>query len=243
MRRTLLLGSVAVVAAAAVLVPLPLVELAPGPTFDVPPVVSLDGHAQRAPTGRLLAVTVLLTRPRATDLVGAWLTHDREILRQQRVVPPGVSERQYLEAERRVFAESAQLGAAVGLRAAGLPVDASGGGARVVAVVRGSGADGRLRPGDVVTAANGQPIRLWAGMKTFSTVPKGLRTVDLATGEPSRPLAQRTDVCAVPAGGVVGESAAAFVVADAMLEKFGGDSLAETQRNLRAYLDAVGERS
>ena len=73
MRRTLLLGSVAVVAAAAVLVPLPLVELAPGPTFDVPPVVSLDGHAQRAPTGRLLAVTVLLTRPRATDLVGAWL--------------------------------------------------------------------------------------------------------------------------------------------------------------------------
>ena len=105
---------------------------------------------------------------------GPHRTHDREILRQQRVVPPGVSERQYLEAERRVFAESAQLGAAVGLRAAGLPVDASGGGARVVAVVRGSGADGRLRPGDVVTAANGQPIRLAADLvAATSSLPAG----------------------------------------------------------------------
>ena len=90
--------------------------------------------------------------------------------------------------------------------------------------------------------SNGQPIRLRAGMKPFSTVPKGLRTVDLATGEPSRPFAQRTDVCAVPAGGVVGESAAAFVVADAMLEKFGGDSLAEIRRSLEAFVAGLGVR-
>jgi PDZ domain-containing protein len=188
-RRAFLLGSVAVVAAATLLVPLPLVEVAPGPTFDVPPVVSLDGHSRRPATGRLLAVTVLLTRPRAADVVGAWLNHDREIVREQRVVPPGVSEREYLRAERRVFAESAQLGAAVGLRAAGLAVDASGGGARVVAVVRGSGAQGHLRPGDVVTAANGQPIRLSADLvAATSSLPAGasIELNVLRAGQPQK---------------------------------------------------------
>ena len=68
-------------------------------------------------------------------------------------------------------------------------------------------------------------------------VPRALATVDLATGEPAVAIKQRTDVCAVPAGGVVGESVVAFTLADAMLEKFGGDSLAETSRNLNAYLE------
>src|SRR5205823_7148254 len=87
--------------------------------------------------------------------------------------------------------------------------------------------------------SNGQPIRVRAAMKPFSTVPAGLRTVDLATGSPARPFAQRTDVCAVPAGGVVGESAVALVLADAALEKFGGDSLAETRRNLEGFVAAL----
>jgi PDZ domain-containing protein len=122
----------------------------------------------------LLAVTVLLSRPRATDLVGALLGHDREILREQNVVPAGVSEQQYLQSELRVFDESAQVGAAVGLRATGLAVDASGGGARIVAVVRNSPAQGRLRPGDVVTAANGQPIHLSADLvAATSSLPAG----------------------------------------------------------------------
>ncbi len=90
---------------------------------------------------------------------------------------------------------------------------------------------------------NGQPIRVRAAMKPFSTVPAGLRTVDLATGKPSRPFRQRTDVCAVPAGAVVGESAVALVVADAVLEKFGGDSLAETRRNLEGLRATVEGRS
>jgi chorismate synthase len=72
-------------------------------------------------------------------------------------------------------------------------------------------------------------------MKPFSTVPKSLATVDLDTGRPGVAIAQRTDVCAVPAGGVVGEAVSAFVLADAVLEKFGGDSLPETRRNLEAY--------
>jgi chorismate synthase len=83
--------------------------------------------------------------------------------------------------------------------------------------------------------STGQPIRVRAAMKPFSTVPKSLATVDLDTGRPGVAIAQRTDVCAVPAGGVVGEAVTAFVLAEAVLEKFGGDSLPETRRNLEAY--------
>jgi len=84
--------------------------------------------------------------------------------------------------------------------------------------------------------STGQVIRVRAAMKPFSTVPKPLPTVDLATGRAEMAIKQRTDVCAVPAGAVVGEAAVAFVVADALLEKFGGDSLPETRRNLEGYL-------
>ncbi len=84
--------------------------------------------------------------------------------------------------------------------------------------------------------STGQPIRVRAAMKPFSTVPQPLSTVDLATGRPDIAIKQRTDVCAVPAGGVVGEAAAAFVLAQAVLEKFGGDSLPETRRNLEGYV-------
>lgn len=88
--------------------------------------------------------------------------------------------------------------------------------------------------------STGQPIRLRAAMKPFSTVPKPLRTVDLRTREPAVAIKQRTDVCAVPAGGVVGEAVVAFVLADAVLEKFGGDSLPETRGNLDRYLEGLG---
>lgn len=87
--------------------------------------------------------------------------------------------------------------------------------------------------------STGQTVRVRAAMKPFSTVPKPLATVDLATGSPAVAINQRTDVCAVPAGGVVGEAAVAFVLAQAVLEKFGGDSLPETRRNLEAFLETV----
>jgi chorismate synthase len=76
-------------------------------------------------------------------------------------------------------------------------------------------------------------------MKPFSTVPKPLATVDLSTKEEALAIKQRTDACAVPAGGVVGEAVVAFVLADAVLEKFGGDSLPETRRNLEAYVGSL----
>jgi chorismate synthase len=87
--------------------------------------------------------------------------------------------------------------------------------------------------------STGQPIRVRAAMKPFSTVPRPLATVDLATGRAAQAIKQRTDVCAVPAGGVVGEAAVAFELANALLEKFGGDSLPETTRNLRGYVETL----
>jgi len=79
-------------------------------------------------------------------------------------------------------------------------------------------------------------------MKPISTVPKALSTVDVKTGEPAVAIHQRSDVCAVPRAGVVLESVVALVLADAALEKFGGDSLAESKRNAEAYLKALEER-
>jgi chorismate synthase len=87
--------------------------------------------------------------------------------------------------------------------------------------------------------STGEPIRVRAAMKPFSTVPKPLATVDIATGEAAVAIKQRTDVCAVPAGGVVGEAVVAFELANAVLEKFGGDSLPETRSNLDRYVGAL----
>jgi chorismate synthase len=88
--------------------------------------------------------------------------------------------------------------------------------------------------------STGEPIRIRGAMKPISTLPRPLSTVDLASGETDVAITQRTDVCAVPAGGVVGEAAVAAVLADAVLEKFGGDSLPETRRNVDAYLATLG---
>jgi chorismate synthase len=87
--------------------------------------------------------------------------------------------------------------------------------------------------------STGELIRVRAAMKPISTVPRALATVDVRTGEPARAINQRSDVTAVPAAGVVAEAMAALVLADAALEKFGGDSVPETSRNLRGYLDAL----
>jgi len=87
--------------------------------------------------------------------------------------------------------------------------------------------------------STGTVLRVRAGMKPISTVPKALRTVDVATGEAAEAHHQRSDVCAVPAAGVVAEAMVALVLANAMLEKFGGDSLSETRRNLDGYLEAI----
>jgi chorismate synthase len=88
--------------------------------------------------------------------------------------------------------------------------------------------------------STGQVLRARGAMKPLSSLARSLPTVDYRTGEDAPAITQRSDVCAVPAAGVVGEAMVAFVLARALLEKFGGDSLAETQRNLAAYRESLG---
>ncbi|OLR91705.1 chorismate synthase [Actinokineospora bangkokensis] len=108
----------------------------------------------------------------------------------------------------------------------------------VTGVSRRSNRAGGLEGG----ITNGEPLRVRVAMKPISTVPRALSTVDVVTGEPAVAIHQRSDVCAVPRAGVVLESVVALVLAEAALEKFGGDSLDETRRNAEGYLDALRKR-
>ncbi|QTX04606.1 chorismate synthase [Agromyces archimandritae] len=106
------------------------------------------------------------------------------------------------------------------------------------------GADGIARTSDRAGGteggmSTGTVLRVRAGMKPIATVPHALRTVDVAAGGAAQAHHQRSDVAAVPAAGVVAEAMVALTLADAVLEKFGGDHLAETRRNLQGYLAAI----
>ena len=94
---------------------------------------------------------------------------------------------------------------------------------------RAGGTEGGISTGDL--------LRVRAAMKPISTVPKALDTIDVATGEAAKAINQRSDVCAVPAAGVVAESMVALVLAQAVLEKFGGDSIHETKRNFQNFIE------
>src|SRR3546814_7743745 len=96
---------------------------------------------------------------------------------------------------------------------------------------RAGGTEGGMSTGTV--------LRVRAGMKPIATVPHALRTIDVATGETASAHHQRSDVCAVPAAGVVAAAMTAVVLAEAALEKVGGDSAGRRRRNLLSYLDAV----
>ena len=85
--------------------------------------------------------------------------------------------------------------------------------------------------------SNGEILRVSIAMKPISTVPKALDTIDVKTGEAAKAINQRSDVCAVPASGVVGEAMVALVLAEAILEKFGGDSVQEVRRNFQSYME------
>ena len=99
---------------------------------------------------------------------------------------------------------------------------------------RAGGTEGGMTTGEV--------LRVRAAMKPISTVPKALQTIDTSTGEASKAHNQRSDVCAVPAAGVIAEAMVALVLADALLEKFGGDAVSETKRNFENYLSNLKVR-
>jgi chorismate synthase len=112
-------------------------------------------------------------------------------------------------------------------------IEGSAGGIRRI-TNRAGGIEGGMSTGEV--------LRVRAAMKPISTIPRALATVDVATGEASVAHHQRSDVCAVPAAGIVAEAMVAMVLADALLEKFGGDSVPETRRNLEGYLAGLDDR-
>ncbi len=99
---------------------------------------------------------------------------------------------------------------------------------------RAGGTEGGMTTGEI--------LRVRAAMKPIATVPRALRTVDVATGEETVAHHQRSDVCAVPAAGIVAEAMVALVLAEAVVEKFGGDSVQETRRNAESYLDTLRYR-
>ena len=161
-------------------------------------------------------------------------------------LPPGLGS--HVHWDRRLDAQLA--GALMGIQAIkGVEV----GDGFELARSRGSAAHDEIVPGEQGIArashrsggteggmSTGEVLRVRAAMKPISTVPRALRTVDVATGEAAVAHHQRSDVCAVPAAGVVAEAMVALVLANAALEKFGGDSVAETQAQLRELSQAGG---
>ncbi len=157
-------------------------------------------------------------------------------------LPPGLGS--YVHGDRRIDAKLAA--ALMGIQAIkGVEV----GDGFEVATKRGSQVmDEIVREGGVLTRSSGrlggteggmtsgEVLRVRAAMKPISTIPRALKTIDTATGEEAVAHNQRSDVCAVPAAGVVAEAMVALVLAEAALEKFGGDSVEETRRNCEAYL-------
>jgi chorismate synthase len=102
-------------------------------------------------------------------------------------------------------------------------------------VHRTSGRAGGIEGG----MSTGEILRVRTGMKPISTVPRALATIDVSTGEATKAHHQRSDVCAVPAAGIVAEAMVSLVIANAVLEKFGGDSVDETKRNMQSFLDSI----
>ncbi|MGY4720546.1 chorismate synthase [Naumannella huperziae] len=163
-------------------------------------------------------------------------------------LPPGLGS--YSQGDRRLDARLA--GALMGIQAIkGVEI----GDGFALARTRGSRAHDEIEPaaGGVRRASGrsggteggmstGEVLRVRAAMKPIATVPRALRTVDTATGEAASAHHQRSDVAAVPAAGVVAEAMVALVLAEAALEKFGGDSVGETRRNAEAYLADIAAR-
>jgi len=212
---------------------------APPPSFadraaiDADPVRCADG-----PTGRAMVAEIDAAKADADTLGGVV-----EVIAEG--LPPGLGS--YVHSDRRLDARLAA--ALMGIQAIkGVEV----GDGFALAGMRGSAAQDEilLVAGELTREtghsggteggmSTGEPLRVRAAMKPISTVPRALRTVDVATGQPATAINQRSDACAVPAAGVIAEAMVALVLADALLEKTGGDSLSEVRRNLGAYLDSL----
>lgn len=160
MRRSLVAGVVGVFVVTwfATTVRLPLLVVSPGAALPVGERVKFPTRREDELSGRLLLTTVRISQSNTLQALGAWLDRDKDVIRRALVIPEGVDAQEYFQGQREVFEQSGQLAAAAGLRAAGEEVSVSGEGARVLAVSPEAPAAGVLRPGDVITAADGRPV-------------------------------------------------------------------------------------
>ncbi|WP_392508692.1 chorismate synthase [Naumannella halotolerans] len=205
-------------------------------TIDADPVRCFDPEASAAMVAEIDACQ------KAGDTMGGVV----EVV--ARGVPPGLGS--HIQGDRRLDAKLA--GALMGIQAIkGVEI----GDGFELARLRGSQAHDEILPthpgvqrasghagGTEGGMSTGEALRVRAAMKPIATVPRALRTLDTATGEQAKAHHQRSDVTAVPAAGVVAEAMVALVLAEAVLDKFGGDSVAETRRNAEAYLAEIAER-
>jgi len=206
------------------------------PQIDADPVRCLDPRASAAMQAEIEACHVEGDTLGGVVEVVAW------------GCPPGLGS--HTQGDRRLDARLA--GALMGIQAIkGVEL----GDGFELARVRGSRAHDEIQPGgsgiERLTQrsggteggiSTGEVLRVRAAMKPIATVPRALRTIDTLTGEPTHAHHQRSDVCAVPAAGVVAEAMVALVLAEACLEKFGGDSVGESRHNYQGYLRQVAER-
>jgi chorismate synthase len=204
-----------------------------GAALDADPVRCLDAHASAA------MVAAIDQAHRSGDTLGGVV----EVVAYG--VPPGLGS--YVHWDRRLDARLA--GALMGIQAIkGVEV----GDGFTLAATPGSQAQDEIELGPTGLRrtsgrsggteggmSTGEPLRVRAAMKPISTVPRALRTVDVSTSEPAVAHHQRSDVCAVPAAAVVAEAMVALALADATLEKFGGDSVEETARNYAGFVEAL----
>jgi Lon-like protease len=158
-RKLFYLGSLAVIAAAILYVPLPLLVLAPAPLTAATAAVEVGGVEEEL-NGDLYITTVSVLPTTTSGAFRALLDDHRDVTLQATIVPADVDEEEFFEVQRELFRESVQVAAAVGLELAGHEVNVGGGGARVIEIMPDSPAQGELREGDVIVAADGQEVQL-----------------------------------------------------------------------------------
>ena len=187
MRKLLFLVSLTAIVAAALLVPMPVMALAPGPSLAASERVSVEDPRGEI-TGEILLTTVALTQETLAGSIGAWLDDDHDVLIRPAVIPPGVDIDEYVRIQQQLFEEAVQVAAAVGLEQAGYDVSADGEGARVEFVFPGGPADGELQQGDVIVAVDGEPVRLAADLVAATSRAEAGETVTLTVerGEETR---------------------------------------------------------
>lgn len=182
MRRLLFTVSVTILAAAVMIVPLPWLEVAPGPTFEAGELANpedLEVGAGRA-GGPYLVTSVRTDEPTLADTVDAVFDGDVDLVGRASAVPGDIDRDQFIRVQRRLFEEGTRLAWAVGARAAGLDVVIEGTGAEVLAIADGVPAAAELEVGDVIVSIDDQPIRLVADV---STALAGLEPGDEVTVE------------------------------------------------------------